>query len=79
MGGLAVDAVAPIVGAATTLLIAMSQNAVAVFPAISSGFFLYIGASDLLPESHHRHPKFFTTIATFAGAACLFVVTRFAG
>ena len=77
-GWFMVDAVAPIVGAATTLPIAMSQNAVAVFLAIFSGFFLYIGASDLLPESHHKHPKLFTTIATFAGAASLFVVTRLA-
>ncbi|MGH6877451.1 MAG: ZIP family metal transporter [Rhizomicrobium sp.] len=79
IGWLAIDAVAPVVGASASLLIALSQNAVAVFLALFSGFFLYIGASDLLPESHHRHPRFFTTAATFAGAACLFVVTWLAG
>ncbi|HTW35271.1 MAG TPA: ZIP family metal transporter [Rhizomicrobium sp.] len=78
-GWLVVDAVAPVLGASTSLLIALSQNAVAVFLAIFSGFFLYIGASDLLPESHHAHPRLFTTLSTFAGAACLFVVTRLAG
>jgi len=77
-GWLSVDAIAPVVGASTSLLINMSQNAVAVFLAIFAGFFLYIGASDLLPESHHRHPKLFTTISTLAGAAFLFVVTRLA-
>ncbi|HEX4160065.1 MAG TPA: ZIP family metal transporter [Rhizomicrobium sp.] len=79
IGWLLIDAIAPVVGASTSLLIALSQNAVAVFLAIFSGFFLYIGASDLLPESHHKHPRFFTTAATFAGAACLFIVTRIAG
>ena len=78
-GWLVVDALAPVLGASTSLLIALSQNAVAVFLAIFSGFFLYIGASDLLPESHHAHPRLFTTLSTFAGAACLFVVTRVAG
>ena len=34
-----------------------------------TGFFLYIGASDLLPESHHAHPR----------AATLYGVTRIAG
>ena len=78
-GWLLTDALAPVVGASASLLIALSQDAVAIFLAIFSGFFLYIGASDLLPESHHAHPRFFTTVSTFVGAACLFVVTRLAG
>ncbi|HVP85837.1 MAG TPA: ZIP family metal transporter [Rhizomicrobium sp.] len=76
---LAIDALAPILGASVSLLIAMPPNVVAVFLAIFSGFFLYIGASDLLPESHHAHPRFLTTVSTFAGALCLFIVTRIVG
>lgn len=79
LGWLVVDALAPVLGASATFFIVMSQNTVAILLALFSGFFLYIGASDLLPESHHAHPRLFTTIATFAGAACLFVVTRLAG
>ena len=78
-GWLLVDALAPVLGASASLVISLSQNSVAVFLAIFSGFFLYIGASDLLPESHQAHPRFFTTLATFAGAGSLFVVTRLAG
>ena len=37
--------------------------------ALFGGFFLYIGASDLIPESYHAHPKFLTTAMTLAGAA----------
>jgi zinc transporter ZupT len=44
-----------------------------------SGFFLYIGASDLLPESHHAHPRFLTTVATLLGAGTLLFATQFAG
>jgi ZIP family zinc transporter len=78
-GWLAVDALAPVLGASVSLLIVLPQTIVAIFLAIFSGFFLYIGASDLLPESHHAHPRLFTTLSTFAGAACLFVVTRLVG
>jgi ZIP family zinc transporter len=79
LGWLAVDALAPVLGASASLLVAMPPNIVAVFLAIFSGFFLYIGASDLLPESHHAHPRFLTTVFTLAGALCLFAVTRIAG
>ena len=79
LGWLTIDALAPILGASVSLLIAMPPNVVAIFLAIFSGFFLYIGASDLLPESHHAHPRFLTTVSTFAGALCLFIVTRIAG
>ena len=47
--------------------------------AVFAGFFLYISASDLIPESHHRHPRLFTTLATFAGAALIFVAVHVAG
>jgi zinc transporter ZupT len=40
--------------------------------ALFAGFFLYIGASDLIPESYHAHPKFLTTVMTLAGAAVLY-------
>jgi ZIP family zinc transporter len=75
---LAIDAVAPIAGAAVSLLVAFPQSMLAQVLALFGGFFLYIGASDLLPESHHAHPRFFTTFATLLGAASLYAVTRVA-
>jgi ZIP family zinc transporter len=44
-----------------------------------AGFFLYIGAADLLPESHHAHPKFMTTAITLLGALVLYVAVSLAG
>ncbi len=43
------------------------------------GFFLYIGASDLIPESYHAHPKFLTTAMTLAGAAVLYLAITLIG
>jgi zinc transporter ZupT len=75
---LLVDALAPVLGALASLALSFSDGMIAVILALFSGFFLYIGASDLLPESHHAHPRFLTTLATFAGAACLYCVTQIA-
>jgi zinc transporter ZupT len=73
------DAVAPIAGAALSLFVRMPPTTLSLFLAAFGGFFLYIGASDLLPESQHAHPKFLTTVMTLLGAAVLFAVTRLAG
>jgi zinc transporter ZupT len=75
---LLVDAIAPVLGALTGLAISFPHGVIAIVLALFSGFFLYIGASDLLPESHHAHPRFFTTLATFAGAGSLYCVTQIA-
>ena len=73
---LLLDAIAPVIGAAISLVIALPAQSIAPILAAFSGFFLYIGASDLLPESHHAHPKFFTTAATILGAATLLFATQ---
>jgi ZIP family zinc transporter len=75
---LVVDAVAPVVGAASTLLFRLPEEALSIVLATFSGFFLYIGASDLIPESHHAHPKALTTIMTLLGAGVLYVAVRLA-
>ncbi len=76
---LMVDASAPVVGVLVTLFFSVSESSLGLLLALFSGFFLYIGASDLLPESHHTHPKRWTTIATVAGMATLFAVIHLAG
>ncbi len=75
---LIVDALAPVVGAASTLFFSLPEKSLSVVLAIFAGFFLYIGASDLIPESHHAHPKFLTTAMTILGAAVLFTAVHFA-
>jgi len=73
---LLVDALAPLLGVAATLLYRLPDAALGSVLALFAGFFVYIGASDLLPESYHAHPTKLTTIMTLAGAGLLYVVIR---
>lgn len=75
---LAADALAPALGVASTLLFTLPESALGLVLASFCGFFIYIGASDLLPESHHRHPTMWTTVATLVGAAVIFTVIKIA-
>ena len=76
---LLLDAAAPVLGIASTLLFTLPRAGFGVSLALFAGFFLYIGASDLLPESYHAHPKFLTTAMTLAGAAVLYVAITLVG
>ncbi len=75
---LAIDALAPLIGVALTLFFTISPERLGLLLALFSGFFLYIGASDLVPESHHEHPTFWTTFMTLVGAAVLFAAIQIA-
>jgi zinc transporter ZupT len=74
---LLLDAFAPVIGIVATLFFALPGDGFGVALALFGGFFLYIGASDLIPESYHAHPKFLTTAMTLAGAAVLYLAIRF--
>ncbi len=76
---LMIDAIAPVVGIIATTFITINDEELGMLLALFSGFFLYIGASDLLPESHHRHPVRWTTFATVLGMAVIFTVIKIAG
>lgn len=74
-----VDALAPVLGAAATLLFRIPDSTVGVVLAVFAGCFLYLGATDLIPESQHRHPRAATTIMTLLGAATLYAAVRLWG
>ena len=76
---LSVDAVAPVLGIIATLFFSIPEYVLGVILALFAGFFLYIGASDLLPESHHGHPTVWTTLATILGILVLFTAVKLAG
>jgi len=76
---LIVDAIAPVVGVIVTLFFSVSEGTLGFLIALFSGFFLYIGASDLLPESHHAHPMRWTTISTLLGMTFIYFAIKFAG
>lgn len=72
------DALAPVLGILSTLFFTLPQSAIGIVLALFTGFFLYIGASDLLPESHHNHPRILTTFMTVLGAGVMLVAIQFA-
>ena len=76
---LILNALAPVAGVFSTFFFQIEQGRLGLLLALFAGFFFYIGASDLLPESHHNHPVRFTTVSTVLGVAFLYVVIHFLG
>jgi zinc transporter ZupT len=76
---LLLDAVAPVLGVASTFMFTLPERSLSLLLALFTGFFLYIGASELIPESYHRHPKLLTTLMTLLGAVVLYAAVRLAG
>ena len=73
---LVLDATAPLLGAASTLLFHLPDKKLLLYLGFFTGFLLYIGASDILPEAHANHPSRLTLLLTVAGAILIFIVTR---
>jgi ZIP family zinc transporter len=72
------DAVAPGLGIFSTLFFRVPPDVLGIILALFSGFFLYIGASDLIPESHRAFPKALTTLMTLLGIAVLYAAVTLA-
>lgn len=70
------DAAAPVAGAASTLFFRIPESSLGLVLAVFVGTFLYLSASDLIPESHHRHPRALTTIMTLFGALVIYTVVH---
>ncbi len=75
---LIVDALTPILGIFTALIISVEDKTLGLLLALFTGFFLFIGPSDLLPESHHEHPVKMTTLMTIIGASVMYIMIRIA-
>ena len=75
---LAVDAAAPIAGAAIGASLAISAQGLGALLAVYVGLFLFLGASDLLPEAH-EHPSQLRVALTVSGFGFIAVVVWLAG
>jgi zinc transporter ZupT len=69
-----VDALTPLLGAAATLLFHLPDKGLLIYLGAFAGFLLYIGASDILPEAHARHPSLGTLALTVTGAGLMYVI-----
>lgn len=75
---LIIDATTPILGVVSTLFFKIPNAAFGILLALFSGFFLYLGASDLLPESNEKHPGLLVTLFTILGVSLLYFATMVA-
>jgi ZIP family zinc transporter len=71
---LAADALAPALGATSTLFFSVSDGVLALYLGAFAGFLLYLATSDILPEAHARHPSRLTLVSTVAGVALMWIV-----
>jgi zinc transporter ZupT len=79
---LALDALAPVLGAASTMLFSAPPALLELFLGFFAGFLLYIGTADILPEAHSRKRPAAALVLmalTCLGAAFIYVVVRTAG
>jgi ZIP family zinc transporter len=77
MRWLAVDAIAPLLGAIVGASLSISEYALGHLLALYAGFFLVMGATDLLPEAH-EHPSRLRVALTAAGFGGIFLVATLA-
>ncbi|WP_107462001.1 ZIP family metal transporter [Streptomyces sp. MA5143a] len=71
---LVADAVAPVLGAASTLLFTIPEGPLGCYLGFFGGALLYLAAAEILPEAHHAHPARSTLLCTIAGAAFIWLV-----
>ncbi len=76
---LAISAAVPVLGVWLSVFFALPQESLGLLLAVFCGFFIYIGASDLLPETHHSHQITWTTAMTVLGMATIYLAIKFAG
>jgi zinc transporter ZupT len=78
---LLLDAVAPVLGVASTLFFQVPPLFLIVYLGFFAGFLLYISASDILPEAHSQNRPAITISLvglTCLGALFIYVISRLA-
>jgi ZIP family zinc transporter len=75
---LAVDAVAPLIGATVGALLNVSDATLGYLLSFYAGFFLYMGATDLLPEAH-EHASWGRVGLTLLGFGLIFGISLIGG
>lgn len=75
---LGLDALAPVLGAAATLLFSVSDQVLGLYLGFFAGFLLYLATSDILPEAHADHPSRLTLVSTVLGMTAILGVVAVA-
>ncbi len=75
---LILDAIAPLLGIVITSLFTISEKVLVFLLPIFAGEFLYIGAANLLPETH-KHSSWKMAVAMTSAVILIFVLTGLVG
>jgi len=70
-------AIAVFAGAGIALILPIQESQLGFLAAFIAGWFLYLGASDLLPEAHKEEKSIPALIATIAGFVTIAIATEF--
>lgn len=79
MRWVAVVAAAPLLGVIIGSLLTVPEAALGAMLGFFAGFFLYVGAAELLPEAHRRDGSRFIVLATLAGVAAIYLFSVWVG
>jgi ZIP family zinc transporter len=75
----AIVAIAPVLGVLLGLLVTIPDQVLGVMLAVFAGFFLYVGAAELLPEAHRSDRSRWVVLATLGGVVAIYVFSVWAG
>lgn len=76
---LLVDAAAPVLGAIVAFFLTIEGPLLGAILGLFVGFFLYVGAAELLPEAHRKGRGDLVMGGTVVGAVFIFAITRLVG
>lgn len=76
-GYLVIDALAPALGALSTLFFTVTPRFSLLYLGFFGGFLLYICAADILPEAHSRHSRWTTVAMTILGSVGMYFILGF--
>jgi ZIP family zinc transporter len=72
---LVLDALAPVVGALSTMLFSIPDNLLVIYLGFFTGFLLYIGSSEILPEAHSKNSSYKTIMLTVLGVVFMYLIS----
>ena len=75
----AIVAVAPVLGVVLGLIIPIPEQVLGAMLGVFAGFFLYIGAAELLPEAHRSDRSRWVVVWTLVGVVAIYLFSIFAG
>ena len=75
----AIVAIAPVLGVLLGLVVTVPDQILGLMLAVFAGFFLYVGAAELLPEAHRSDRSRWVVVGTLGGVVAIYLFSVWAG